>query len=159
MYFLFSVLSLFLAGYYGFLERTLDKCVGCPLGKNAALLNGIENYDQCELQCMDACLRCVAGRFSEGGDSTTCRRCPTGWYQEMETGDTNLDGTEHRNIKCQSCQAGTFSDTSAATNQTACQPCGVGRFSTKLGANRASEYCLNCPKGRYGDKPIAGHVP
>ena len=55
--------------------------------------------------------------------------------------------------------AGTFSDTSAATNQTACQPCGVGRFSTKLGANRASEYCLNCPKGRYGDKPIAGHVP
>ena len=52
----------------------------------------------------------------------------------------------------------TFSDVSAADNRTACQPCGIGRYSTMLGATLASEHCLKCPKGRYGLRAIAGHV-
>ena len=85
------------------------------------------------------CTPCVAGKFA-APNRTQCMSCPTGRVNEGE-------GADSASV-CMSCAAGTFANAA----QSLCQPCPMGFYNPFPERSAASDPCLPCEAGRFGDQ-------
>ena len=103
----------------------------------------------------DTCDLCVAGKYSNDRDVSSCMDCPQGYHA--------LAARPY--IQCVACSRGTYGTSIAAIDITACINCLAGRFSDNVGLKIdvlvdgngdalsaetiALAACKLCPKGRW----------
>lgn len=120
-----------------------SECAFCPAGKFIAF--GTLGVSESSCSACDAgrysgeqgsimCSPCVAGRFSNAGE-TECSSCIEGKFSGEATRE------------CNSCEAGRFSTKVGADSSSACLPCSAGQFSS----SSAATSCSTCTSGMYSD--------
>lgn len=98
-------------------------------------------YNAEEGRASISCIRCPAGKLSEGLRATACADCPTGGFCGA-TGAASMRQT------FEGCPAGFFNPTRGAFSNASCVPCGVGTASSIPGSSSPA-VCVQCLPGSY----------
>ncbi|XP_026088658.1 tumor necrosis factor receptor superfamily member 21-like [Carassius auratus] len=97
-------------------EASVRECSPCPDGTFTRGENGVQQCHHCQRRCQapfvektpctsttDRLCMCPPGSFSKGGKCQRYSLCPPGWGVRKR-------GSETEDVRCRSCQRGTFSD-------------------------------------------------
>uniref|UniRef100_A0A672NAY7 Tumor necrosis factor receptor superfamily, member 21 n=1 Tax=Sinocyclocheilus grahami TaxID=75366 RepID=A0A672NAY7_SINGR len=97
-------------------EASVRECSPCPDGTFTRGENGVQQCHRCQRRCQapfvektpctsttDRLCMCPPGSFSQGGKCQRYTLCPPGWGVRKR-------GSETEDVRCRSCQRGTFSD-------------------------------------------------
>uniref|UniRef100_A0A8C2BPY9 Tumor necrosis factor receptor superfamily, member 21 n=1 Tax=Cyprinus carpio TaxID=7962 RepID=A0A8C2BPY9_CYPCA len=97
-------------------EASVRECSPCPDGTFTRGENGVQKCHRCQRRCQapfvektpctsttDRLCMCPLGSFSQGGKCQRYSLCPPGWGVRKR-------GSETEDVRCRSCQRGTFSD-------------------------------------------------
>ena len=128
----------------------LDDCFVCPRGYYTDVAN------------TSVCKSCDIGKynnFTKGDNETDCEVCPKGRYNEQihqalckicDRGKY-ADQTERTSeVGCKRCIAGRYNTEIEQKNVSACTKCGVGKYMNSSFLARITEAdCTDCPKGKY----------
>lgn len=99
------------------------------------------------------CVPCKKNHVSEGGLSTTCRKCPPGSHaSSIGLRGCNCNGGHifSSSFQCTPCPPGAYRPDSANEFTPYCSPCDPGSYSPKSGMSK----CLKCPIGKV--QPLVG---
>ena len=118
-------------------------CPGCPVGRGGSL-NATEITQD---KPYPGCDECNPGEYSIGGDLSSCKSCPRGWYGKLPGED----------FACLACIAGKYSDVLTATSNTTCLDCDKGKYSDFPGKTDISD-CKLCPKGTWNSFVAQNHL-
>jgi hypothetical protein len=128
-------------GTAGGLDESTDPttCVDCPTGWAS---------DSGSTKCQ----RCEAGKKAIEGGGPGCTICPQHQYRESHERDSDgvflpLKPTDP--TTCVECPAGWRSDAGIGAGATKCDSCDAGRFSDHVLDPENSEDCLDCAEGKY----------
>ena len=134
-------------------------CKFCPAGKitvpSYTLQIALDPSDQhatryADVDSVDDCAPCVAGKYRAHGASVECSFCPKGHYSQ---------GTG--NLQCQTCPEGKYSLDVGAADDSGCVDCPSGKKSNTdrdgCGTCDSGTYnlfgsCIQCSPGNYQDK-------
>ena len=114
-------------------------CVDCPTGWTSE-----EGSTKCQ--------RCEAGKKAIVGGGPECVVCPKNQYRESYERDSDGQFLPLRPTDpttCVECPAGWRSDAGIGAGATKCDSCDAGRFSDHVLDPENSEDCLDCAEGKY----------
>ena len=106
----------------------LDDCFVCPKGYYTDVTN------------TSVCKSCVIGKynnFTKGDDETDCEVCPKGRYNE-----------QIHQVLCKICDRGKYADQTERTSEVGCKRCIAGRYNTEIEQKNVSA-CTKCGVGKY----------
>lgn len=139
------------------------QCLQCGMGTYKSS-QGNENCTQCpanmylkEFGATGAtrCRNCTANSVSPAGSAvnTSCE-CIPGYTGNGQDGCVACVQGKYKSVQgtdaCTSCNAGTASNTLAATAIGTCVNCGAGKYSLI-----AQDICTDCAEGKYSTTPVA----
>ena len=117
-------------------------CKGCPAGLYSENTGSkkLSNCQYCASGTYQAnvrgpCIGCPAGLYQDDNGQTSCKKCPTGKYDDTESTLKDLIS------ECKECYSGQFQD---ETGKQECKSCAPGKYTDE---NSDKNICTNCPVG------------
>ena len=122
---------------------TSQACLPCPAGSWGGFYEAFKPED---------CVDCKDEQYFDSDNKVKTRPAPPGFYCPAGSASP----TRHKcppGYFCSAgiknpCPSGTFNAAEKKTSQGDCLPCAPGQFQ----GNNASQACLRCPAGKYGDQ-------
>jgi len=96
------------------------------------------------------CTNCPVGTYASGSGSSSCTACASGTWQPAQgksfclpdvPAGYYLSNASSTTAYSTACPAGSYQDLS---NQITCKPCGIGFYSTAVGATSCTTVCAGC---------------
>lgn len=127
---------------------TSERCVQCGPGE----------YVSKDSNAIDACFKCVPGKYQPNNGSTDCLTCPKGKFQpefgSSRCNDCPVGGycnsVNSNDGGYSACPPGTYNDEPGQSSVLACKPCPAGTFNPSYGGYDAS-FCVPCPDGTFNN--------
>lgn len=122
----------------GFFTKTTrrEECNPCGSGSSTEGLTGAASCVDCPAGTYgDNCTKCAVGKYRGPGDkdTTKCKDCPNGYYQEQD-----------KQASCPPCLPGRYNNKTGMPN---CSLCAIGQMS----ASASAETCSDCFSGKTSD--------